>query len=390
MRTAVELFTGLGGLALGLERAGFGHLALVEWDRQACETVRLNHPNWPLHEADVREFDFDSLPKGIDLLAGGPPCQPFSVGGKHQGHADGRNMFPEVFRAQRCLQPKFLLLENVYGLVRTTFRPYFEYILLQLRFPFVVAEGGESWEEHKARLLRVTGQSERELSQSYDITYKVINAADYGVPQIRRRVIIVGVRRDLGVSFPWSAVPPTHSREALLYAKLVSGSYWDEHALPSPPPRPGGNNLRQPTLERWRTIRDAIRDLPEPINGSEAVGFVNHVGIPGARVYQGHTGNPLDEPSKTVKAGDHGCPGGEHVLIKDNGEIRYLTVRESARLQGFPDDIRFTCSRTEAMRQLGNAVPVPVAEAFARVIYGILDSRISAPRESRLEQVALL
>ncbi len=367
MLTAVELFTGLGGLALGLERAGFRHLALAEWDKDACETVRLNHPGWPLHEGDVRDFMYSGLPKNVDLLAGGPPCQPFSLGGKHRGDEDKRNMFPEVFRAQRELRPKALLIENVYGLARPAFRPYFEYILLQLQFPFIIPRPGEGWREHKERLLK-RGPAEASRADSYDVDYRIINAADYGVPQIRRRILIVGFRRDLGVQWSWGTVAPTHSREALDLAQRGDGSYWSEHGVSHRALGPLSHAPTRPPLQRWRTLRDALAGLPEPVDGQECPGIPNHVGIPGARLYPGHTGNPLDKPAKAVKAGDHGNPGGEHVLIKADGSHRYLTVRECARLQGFPDGIIFKCSRTEAMRQLGNAVPVPVAETFARAV----------------------
>jgi DNA (cytosine-5)-methyltransferase 1 len=395
MRTAVELFTGMGGLALGLERVGFRHLALVEWDRKACDTVRLNHPDWPLHEGDARGFSFAALPQDIDLLAGGPPCQPFSVGGKHRGRGDHRDMFPEVVRAQRALRPKAIFIENVHGLTRSAFRPYFEYILLQLRFPFLVAaDSEENWESHKGRLLaHSVTKGNRASADEYDVDFAIVNTADYGVPQVRRRVVIVGVRRDLSVAWSWNAVPLTHSRESLDHAQVVDGSYWAEHGLPEPLARAGGHkNLpaRKPPLERWRTVRDALRGLPEPVFGSDDLGYRNHIGIPGARVYPGHTGNVLDKPAKTVKAGDHGCPGGEHVLVRDDGSIRYFTVRECARLQGFPDQLRFECSRTEAMRQLGNAVPVPLAEALGSGLVRILrGDATGSQRPTRTSQMPL-
>lgn len=384
---AVELFTGMGGLALGLERAGFEHLALVEWDRDAHQTARENHPGWPLgpEPIDVTLYAYDSIPEGIDLLAGGPPCQPFSLGGKHHGQHDHRNMFPEMVRAQRALRPKAILVENVYGLNRPAFRPYLDYILLQLRYPFVLARPGEDWEHHKARLERVGQRQPR--AETYEVGAPLlINAADYGAPQIRRRILIVGFRRDLGVT--WTPPEPTHSRDVLGRAQDVKGSYWQEHGLPD---RGGDgiNALRVPDGRlRWNTVRDALghtmrnamgqvvyeNELPPPVDGQEHPVFRNHVGVPGARVYAGHTGNALDRPAKAVKAGDHGCPGGEHVLIRDDGTIRYFTVREVARLQGFPDSVHFTCSRTEAMRQIGNAVPVPVAEAFGMAVKHTLES----------------
>ncbi|HLI51312.1 MAG TPA: DNA cytosine methyltransferase, partial [Thermomicrobiaceae bacterium] len=209
---SIELFTGAGGLALGIHRAGFQHLLTVEYDRDACDTLRLNVRrgliDWPIEEVDVRRFDYGPYPTDIDLLAGGAPCQPFSLGGKHVGQTDGRNMFPEVFRAVRELRPRAFLLENVRGLTRQSFRPYFDYILEQLAFPHVVSLSGEDWSDHKARLLTYHAAGEdvadapwyQAPAMRYDITLpRVLNVADYGVPQERHRVFIIGFRHDLGV-----------------------------------------------------------------------------------------------------------------------------------------------------------------------------------------------
>jgi DNA (cytosine-5)-methyltransferase 1 len=142
---SIELFTGAGGLALGTHRAGFHHLAVIERDHDSCATLQLNRVrrsetgiDWLIHEADVTTFDYSDYHEPIDLLAGGPPCQPFSLGGKHAGDTDRRNMFPAVFRAVRELRPRAFLFENVKGLTRQSFRPYFDYIIDQLAFPFVL------------------------------------------------------------------------------------------------------------------------------------------------------------------------------------------------------------------------------------------------------------
>lgn len=123
----IELFAGAGGLALGTANAGFHHEAVLEWDHDACDTIRENQRrgvtpvvSWPLHETDVRKFDFRPL-EGIDLVAGGPPCQPFSIGGKHRGPNDKRNLFPEIVRAVRETRPKAILIENVRGLLLPAF-----------------------------------------------------------------------------------------------------------------------------------------------------------------------------------------------------------------------------------------------------------------------------
>lgn len=382
---SLELFTGAGGLALGTHECGFHHLAVVEYDRDACDTLRLNRErgliDWPVHQADVREFDYSLYGKGIDLLAGGAPCQPFSLGGKHAGHADPRNMFPEVFRAVRELHPRAILLENVRGLTRVGFRPYFDYIIEQLAFPHVARLIDEGWEEHKARLAADHQPADavdsplwmQSPDRRYDVTYQIYNVADFGVPQQRHRVFIVGFRHDLGVT--WRFPEPTHSEDALLYAQYVDGSYWDEHRLPRPalPPRVEARVTRlaagpKPVLARWRTVRDAIGDLPEPVDRVPHPTIDNHVGIPDARVYPGHTGSPWDWPAKAIKAGDHGNPGGENMLRRDDGSVRYFTVRELARLQTFPDDWHFASSWTESRRQLGNAVPVHMARLLAEMV----------------------
>lgn len=399
---SVELFTGAGGLALGTHEAGFHHLVVVERDHDACDTLRLNRArkqiDWPIAEADVGCFDYTRYPRDIDLLAGGAPCQPFSLGGKHAGHSDARNMFPEVFRAVRELRPRAFLLENVKGLRRENFRPYFEYIIEQLRFPHISPLPNETWEEHKARLAEYQTAplaiGDGMAKYRYDVAYRVYNVADFGVPQQRHRVFIVGFRHDLRAR--WAFPESTHSEEALLYAQYIDGSYWAEHRLArcSPPQRLAGRVTTlaanpKPLAQRWRTVRDAISDLPEPINYGRHSRFDNHVGIPDARAYPGHTGSPWDWPAKAVKAGDHGNPGGENMLRRDDGTVRYFTVRELARLQTFPDEWHFANSWTESRRQLGNAVPVAMAEMLARRIYEEL-ARIDQHHVSRVRERLLV
>ena len=150
---SLELFCGAGGLALGLDNAGFEHVALVEFNKHACATIRHNR-DWPLFEIDVRKFDCKPYAEGVNLLAAGAPCQPFSLGGRHRGDEDGRNMFPEVLKAVRATRPKAVLVENVKGLTRDSFRPYLEYIEWQLRLPFVGPRKAELWQDHKARLAK--------------------------------------------------------------------------------------------------------------------------------------------------------------------------------------------------------------------------------------------
>lgn len=380
---SVELFTGAGGLALGVTASGFKHVAVVEWDHDACNTVRANQSrnnalvsDWNLQEMDVANFDFDSISEEIDLLGGGPPCQPFSLGGKHRGHADDRNMFPQVFRAVRSLRPKAVLIENVKGLARASFKEYLEYIVLQLSLPEIQRKRSEEWFEHSTRLQKARVQGLRS-DLMYDVQVKLLNSANYGVPQRRERVIFVGFRKDLGVN--WMYPTQTHSQDALLYSQWVTGEYWERHEVPKKhrPPIPArhASKIEQlktllvpPTEKPWVTVRDALVGIPCPERAKIKHEFENHHFNPGARSYPGHTGSPLDEPAKTLKAGDHGVPGGENMLLRPDGTVRYFTVRECARLQTFPDNYVFTGAWSEAMRQLGNAVPMKLAEVLASAI----------------------
>lgn len=377
---AVELFTGAGGLGIGISEAGFKPVAVVEWDRYCCDTIRENKErrlaplaNWPLVQGDVREFDYGEIAGEMDLVSGGPPCQPFSLGGKHRGYLDKRDMFPEAIRAVRELKPRAFLFENVKGLTRPSFTNYFEYMRLQLAYPDLVSQADEEWTDHLARLERHHTDG-RGGNPTYRVVTRVLNAADYGVPQRRERVIIVGFRSDLGIE--WSFPAPTHSREALLWEQWRSGEYWESIGAAKPEDdsatRAEKSALRlreKPETKPWRTVREALSDLPDPEFEPEAVSaYLNHHFQPGARSYPGHTGSPYDEPAKTLKAGDHGVPGGENMVRRTDGSLRYFSIRESARLQTFPDDYLFHGSWTESMRQLGNAVPVALAKVVATSI----------------------
>lgn len=379
---AVELFAGAGGLAMGVSMAGFESDAIVEWDRWACDTIRENakkgHPivkHWPLTEGDVREFDFGSLGGSLDLLAGGPPCQPFSLGGKHKAEDDNRDMFPVAVDAIRQLRPRAFILENVKGLTRPSFSNYFQYTLLQLTFPEIVRRPQENMISHFSRLEKAKTSGKRN-GLKYQVVNRVLNAADFGVPQKRERVFIVGFRADLGIK--WSFPEATHSFDALLESQWVSGEYWDRHeiSINNRPERPSryakriekikaSNERTLATQKAWRTVRDAIIDMPDPRSKKNTDKFFNHKYQAGAKQYPGHTGSPLDLPAKTLKAGVHGVPGGENMMVMDTGKVRYFTAREAARLQTFPDGYQLHGAWSEIMRQLGNAVPVRLAQTIA-------------------------
>lgn len=382
---SIELFAGAGGLGLGFSHHDVHHQAVVEWDTYACDTLRMNKrcgvepvAQWAdVTEGDVRNFDYSGF-EGLDLVTGGPPCQPFSMGGKHAGFLDERDMFPQAVRAVREVRPRAFVFENVRGLTRASFYNYFSYVLLQLEFPAMKAKPKEEWLAHLARLEKHKtkgGKSE------YHVVARLVNAANYGVPQKRERVFIVGFRAD--VHRPWTFPPETHSLDALLRAQWVTGEYWERHhvAKRSRPPRPQRMDRKLSALknadpstlpEAWNTVRDAICDLPDPEKRPKAELVQAHRFQPGARSYPGHTGSPLDEPAKALKAGDHGVPGGENMLRHPDGAVRYFTVREAARIQTFPDEFIFEGTWTETMRQLGNAVPVKLASRVAGSVCDLL------------------
>lgn len=381
----IELFAGGGGLALGLHQAGFNPVAVVERDYDSCNTLR---ENWhramgadlQLFNKDIRHVDLSPWQDRCELVSGGPPCQPFSIGGKHQGYRDDRDMFPHAVHVVRTIRPKAFIFENVRGLLRRSFAKYFGYVLLQLQYPEVVRTEGQSWADHLATL-EAHHTAGLEHGLRYRVVFQKVNAADFGVPQHRERVIIVGFRWD--VQEPWSFPQPSHSAGALEAAKWLTGTYWDEHHIPRDrrPTAPErvlrklGEAETLPFTARWRTVRDALAGLPEP-TAPEASRIANHKFQPGARRYAGHTGSEIDSPGKTLKAGDHGVPGGENMLAMPDGSVRYFTVRESARLQTFPDWYIFPSSWTESMRQIGNAVPVTLARVVATSVATTLKAHV--------------
>jgi DNA (cytosine-5)-methyltransferase 1 len=359
---------------------------MVEWDRHSVANVLHNRArglehvaDWPIHQEDVRGVDWTQY-SGVDLVAGGPPCQPFSIGGRHRGDEDRRDMWPEAVRAVREIEPRGFLFENVRGLTRSAFSDYLRWVIAALAHPRMTNFNGESRKDHLGRL-------ERAGPSLYRVRMTQVNAADYGAAQKRHRVVILGTHRDVGEWAP--PLMPTHSRERLLWDQWVTGEYWRRHAEPRPKGGPDKAdaalvarlraNLIPPGTLPWRTVRDAIQGLGEP----GAAGVLNHFPQPGARAYPGHTGSPLDMPAKALKAGVHGVPGGENTVALPDGGIRYLTVREAARLQGLPDDYEFVGSWSENMRQLGNAVPTQLAEAAARALGQVNDRSKAAWRNRK-------
>lgn len=377
MLNSLELFSGAGGLAKGIEIAGCNHTAFVEWNSDACKTLRYNYNPEIVHETDIRHFDFHQF-SGIDLIAGGPPCQPFSVGGKAKGFDDERDMFPYAISAIRQLTPKAFVFENVKGLLRKSFAEYFNYIVLQLTYPEVPKKTND-WKNHLSELEKIHTQGSYK-GLRYNVVFRLVNAANYGVPQKRERVIIVGIRNDLNIS--WCFPDETHSEDSLLWTKYVTQEYWEKHEI-----KPSEGELLSmdfekkrlnqkhgffpPILKPWLTVRDAIMDLPNPQKVKDY--HPEHYYRGGAKSYVGHTGSEIDQPSKALKAGDHGVPGGENMIRFTDGFVRYFTILEAKRIQTFPDDYPILGSWTEAMRQLGNAVPVRLGQTVAETLLPLLN-----------------
>ena len=396
---SIELFAGAGGLGIGLAQAGFEPQVVVEYNKWCCDTLRDNHrilveantvtadrdPSWRVVEGDVRQIDFKPHEGKLDLVSGGPPCQPFSLGGRHRAYDDARDMFPQAVRAVREVQPKAFIFENVKGLMRASFRNYFEYVQLQMEHPELTAKKSEDWQDHLARLEQ-HHTSARRHGLHYRVVTCLLNSANYGVPQRRERVVFVGFRND--VDARWTFSMGNHTQEALVWDQLF-GTYWDRHKVAKKDRRLEGRALQmsrklsaeeKPESLAWRTTRDAIFDLPDPQDAGKSALVINHNFQDGAKSYPGHTGSYLDEPSKTLKAGVHGVPGGENMLRRADGSVRYFSTREAARIQTFPDTYKFHGAWSECMRQLGNAVPVELARIVGK---SVADNGLSSGPQAR-------
>ena len=297
---SIEFCAGAGGQALGLEQAGFKHEALVEIEPDFAKTLQLNRPQWDVRTADMNEFDGRPF-KGVDLLAGGLPCPPFSIAGKQLGERDERNLFPAAIRLVDEIRPKAVMIENVRGFLSAVFEDY----RLQL----------------KAQLAKL----------GYHTEWRLLNASDYGVPQLRPRVVIVALRKDLVEAFDWPDVLPHNPPSVGERLKdLMAANGWQGAA-------------------RWAKQADDI--APTIVGGSKK-----------------HGGPDLG-PTRARRAwaamGVEGRSLAETAPLPDFCGMPRLTIRMVARLQGFPDNWQFYGRKTTAYRQVGNAFPPPVAKAVA-------------------------
>ena len=307
---SLELCAGAGGQAIGLERAGFGHVGLVDNDSNACNTLRLNRPHWSIIETDLNNFDARAY-RGIELLAGGLPCPPFSVAGKQLGEKDERNLFPAALRIVNEVAPKAIMIENVRGILDDSFSYYRELI------------------------------EDRLNSLNYTCGWRLLNAADYGVPQLRPRVVLVAIQKDIADTFAWPETRPVPPTVGETLHGLIAARGW-KHA------------------DTWRAGANKI--APTIVGGSKK-----------------HGGPDLG-PTRAKKAwaalGVDGMGIAGSPPDADFEGMPRLTVRMVARLQGFPDNWEISGRKTAAYRQIGNAFPPPVAHAVAANIAAALSSRV--------------
>lgn len=343
--TAISLYTGIGGLDFGFEAAGFETAAAIELDAVSCRTLRLNRPQWGLLEGDIHDIPSDAIlaraglqPSEADVLIGGPPCQPFSkssywVNGDALRLDDPRaDTLTAYLRVLRDTRPKAFLLENVYGLVY------------------------KGKDEGLRRLLEGICQINRETGTGYTVTWKMLNAAHYGVPQIRERVFLIGSRDGIPFQFP----APTHigaDEVSLLDTREPYRTAWD--AIGDLPRIPN-----EPSLTAGGKWRDLLPTIPE---GQNYLWHTNRGG--GAQLFGWRTRYwsfllklAKNQPSWTIQAQPGSAIGPFHWCN------RKLSIQEMCRLQTFPDALEFDCGRTDLQRMLGNAVPSLLVEVLARAI----------------------
>lgn len=309
MLTCIEICAGAGGQALGLHLAGFEHLALIEYEKEYCEVLKQNMPDWNVICADVHNFDGRPY-RGIDLLAGGVPCPPFSIASKQLGKDDERDLFPEAIRLVKEINPRAVMFENVRGFLDSKFTEYREHILGSIR------------------------------DLGYRVHIKLLNACDYGVPQLRPRVVIVGIRNDVKAGFEY---PVEYGESAptvgVTLKKLMGANGW--------------NNL-----ESW--VAGADRIAPTIVGGSKKHGGPDLGPVRARRAWAelGVDGNGIanDAPPADFK----GMPK--------------LTKEMVALIQGFPPEWSFGKRKTAACRMIGNAFPPPVAKAVALEIRRSLEN----------------
>jgi DNA (cytosine-5)-methyltransferase 1 len=308
---SIEICAGAGGQALGLERAGFKHIALVEYEQDYCNCLKKNRMEWNVICEDVHKFDGTNYKGIIDLLSGGVPCPPFSIAGKQLGMDDDRDLFPQMLRLVKEIEPKTVMIENVRGLLSPIFSDYRAHILSTL------SEYG------------------------YNTHIKLLNAADFNVPQARPRVIIVAIRDDLDDCFEFPEEMKRSSKlnvGNVLY-DLIKAKNWKG-------------------AKDWKKKADRI--APTIVGGSKKHG--------------GPDLGPTRSKKTWAELGIDGNGIADEAPSDDFVGMPKLTPRMIARIQGFPDDWDFGTRKTLACRMIGNAFPPPVAEAVGNQIRKVLEA----------------
>jgi DNA (cytosine-5)-methyltransferase 1 len=308
--SVLELCAGAGGQAFGFEQAGLHHIGLVEIDKHACETLRANRPSWNVIETDIHNFDATPF-SGTDIIAAGLPCPPFSKAGKQLGRHDERNLFPVALRIIEIIKPRAVIIENVRGILDDVFEDYRAYVAGQMG------------------------------AFGYWTDWRLLNASDFGVPQLRPRVVLVGIRKGLEEYFDWP----------------------------------------KPSLKRPRTVGETLYDLMVAKGWKGASAWKRRASDIAPTIVGGSKkhGGPDLGPTRAKRAwANLGVNG--HLLAKEAPSAHFvgmphLTVRMVARLQGFPDDWEFTGGKTAAYRQVGNAFPPPVAQAVAGEVVACLQAK---------------
>ena len=244
-----------------------------------------------------------------------------------------------MLRCVRETKPRAIIAENVKGLLRPSFKPYYNYIIRQLKAPYEEPLEGEDWRDHDRRLEKLLGEDDYDPTKRYDVTFRLVNAADYGVPQVRWRVFVVAFRKDLGLE-GWEIPDGKYSEAALLHDQ-AAGVYWKRHGIcPARGPRARSSPARRTVTSLGGPSGTLSRNLPAPLEPLEKKlehpDLLHHFGWPGAREYPGHTPNDLDKPAKTVKAGVHGVPGGETVLRLDDGSTPLYDGPRGGPCHDFP------------------------------------------------------
>ena len=305
----LELCAGAGGQALGLEQAGIDHVGLLEIDHRACETLRLNRPQWNVIEDDLTTFSASAF-AGADIVSAGLPCPPFSVAGKQLGKSDERNLFPAMIRVVDEVRPRAVMVENVRGILDAVFEDYRQHVAKQLK-----------------KLGYVTG-------------WHLMNACEFGVPQLRPRVVFVAVRKQYADRFEWPCRTERPNPVGEVLFDLMAANGWRG-------------------AKRWRDGADEI--APTIVGGSHKHG--------------GPDLGPTRARSAWATLGVDGLGIANEPPMRDFIGMPRLTVRMVARLQGFPDDWQFSGGKTQAYRQVGNAFPPPFAKAVAERVRAALTAR---------------